>query len=109
MSYWCLVGHLTKTESIPIAFDLGLELNLFLMTVDSQVFCHVKKVILIAVTRMEPRILRDIEMRRDEGGVRVLTAFKFALFLRRSCVHDLPLLVVLLYTYVSFYKLSLFT
>lgn len=54
-----------QSEFLSVAFDVVLEFDIFLVTTGSQVFCHVNKVILRSV-RIEPKILRDTDMRMEE-------------------------------------------
>ena len=58
--------HSMQTEFISVAFDVDLEFDVFLMTTGSQVFCHVKKVILHSMRTIEPKILRDTDMRMEK-------------------------------------------
>lgn len=55
-----------QTEFLSVAFDVVLEFDIFLVTTGSQGFCHVNKVILHSVRTIEPKILRDTDMRMEE-------------------------------------------
>ena len=64
--FWCSFRHSTQTEFISVAFEVVLEFDVFLVTTVSQVFCHMKKVILCSVRTIEPKILRDTDMRMEK-------------------------------------------